>query len=132
MEEHTVKKNSIPLCYVVISALAAPLLTLGCTTMQVGREFNYAKFSQEIRPGTSDLAQVQTVLGPPMGKGLVVEADGSLYDQWTYYYGSVSPTSPERSRVKLLQIRFDKAGKVASYNWSGDLSGGAPVEDKSK
>jgi hypothetical protein len=100
--------------------------------MQVGREFNYAKFSQEIRPATSDLAQVQAVLGPPMGKGLVVEADGSLYDQWTYYYGSGSPTSPEKSRFKLLQIRFDKAGKVASYNWSGELSGGAPVEDKSK
>ncbi len=126
------KTNRIPLRYIVISALAALALMAGCTSMQVGREFNYAKFSQEVRPGTSDLAQVQALLGPPMGKGLVVEADGSLYDQWTYYYGSGSPTSAEKSRFKLLQIRFDKAGKVASYNWSGELSGGAPVEDKSK
>jgi hypothetical protein len=118
--------------YIVVSALIAPVLAAGCTTMQVGRDFNYGKFSQEIRPGTSDLTQVQAVLGPPMGKGLVVEADGSLYDQWTYYYGSGNPTSTDKSRFKLLQIRFNQAGKVASYNWSGELSGGAPVEDKSK
>jgi hypothetical protein len=29
-----------------------------------------------------------------------------------------------------LQIRFDQAGKVASYNWSGDLTGAAPVAGK--
>jgi outer membrane protein assembly factor BamE (lipoprotein component of BamABCDE complex) len=125
-----VKTNSIPLRHIFIAALAAPLLMAGCTSMQTGREFNYAKFSQETRPGTTDMAQVRAVLGPPMGKGLVVEADGSMYEQWTYYYGTGNLTSPEKSRFKLLQIRFNQAGTVASYNWSGELSGGAPVESK--
>ena len=124
------KTNSIPLRHIFIAALAAPVLMAGCTSMQTGREFNYAKFSQETRPGTTDMAQVRAVLGPPMGKGLVVEADGSMYEQWTYYYGTGNLTSPEKSRFKLLQIRFNQAGIVASYNWSGELSGGAPVESK--
>jgi len=126
-----VKTNSILWRHVVIGALLASVLTAGCGSMQIGREFNYSKFSQEVRPGTTSMAQVQAVLGPPMGKGLVVEADGSLYDQWTYYSGNGSLTSPEKTRFKLLQVRFNQAGTVASYNWSGDLSGGAPVEDKS-
>jgi len=117
---------------IIASGLVASILLPGCSSMQVGREFSYSKFSQEIRPGTSDMAQVESVLGPPMGKGLVAESDGSLYDQWTYYFGSGSPTSPEKSRFKLLQIRFNQAGKVASYNWSGELAGGAPVEDRGK
>jgi len=114
----------------LVVALVAPVLGGGCMTMQSGREFNYAKFSQEVRPGNSNMAQVQAVLGPPMGKGLVVEADGSLYDQWTYYYGTGNLTSPDKSRFKLLQVRFNQAGTVASYNWSGELSGGAPTEGK--
>jgi outer membrane protein assembly factor BamE (lipoprotein component of BamABCDE complex) len=127
-----VKTNQIAWRRVVLSALTAVALTAGCTTMQTGREFNYAKFAQETRPGTTDMAQVRAVLGAPMGKGLVVEADGSLYEQWTYYYGTGNLTNPEKSRFKLLQIRFNQAGTVASYNWSGELSGGAPIEDKSR
>lgn len=109
---------------------AAAILAAGCTTMQTGRDFNYAKFSQDTRPGTTDMATVRTILGPPMGKGLVVEADGSLYEQWTYYYGTGSFTSPDKSRFKLLQIRFNQAGTVASYNWSGELSGAGQPEGK--
>jgi outer membrane protein assembly factor BamE (lipoprotein component of BamABCDE complex) len=125
-----VNQTSTRLRHMLVAALAAPILIAGCTTMQTGREFNYAKFSQDTRPGTTDMAQVQTVLGPPMGKGLVVEADGSMYEQWTYYYGTGNLTNPEKSRFKLLQIRFNQAGVVASYNWSGELSGGVPTEGK--
>jgi hypothetical protein len=125
-----VKNISIVWRRIIVSAFAAPVLLVGCSSMQVGREFSYSKFSQDVRPGTSDMAQVEAALGPPMGKGLVAEADGSLYDQWTYYYGSGSMASPEKSRFKLLQIRFNPAGKVASYNWSGELAGGAPIEDR--
>jgi len=104
-------------------ALALSLWMTGCTSMQVGRQFDYERFSSRVTTGTTDLAEVRGLLGEPMGKGLVVEADGSRYDQWTYYYGDGNMTSPQKSRFKLLQIRFDAAGKVASYNWSGDLSG---------
>jgi hypothetical protein len=122
-EEDAVNRNSIRLRKLLVAALAVPVLLAGCTNMQTGREFNYGKFSQETRPGTTNMAQVQAVLGPPMGKGLVVEADGSMYEQWTYYYGNGNLTNPEKSRFKLLQIRFNQAGTVASYNWSGELSG---------
>ena len=125
------KSKSIALNHVVMAALSASILVAGCSTVQVGREFNYESFASQVKPGTTDLAQVQAILGPPVGKGLVAEADGSLYDQWTYYYGSGTIGSNSKSRFKLLQIRFDPSGKVASYNWSGDLSGAAPVEDKS-
>jgi len=125
-----VKTTSIRLRHTLVAALAVPVLIVGCTTIQTGREFNYAKFSQETRPGTTNMAQVRAVLGPPMGTGLVVEADGSMYEQWTYYYVNGSLTSPEKGRARFLQIRFNQAGTVASYNWSGDLTGAAPVESK--
>jgi hypothetical protein len=53
------------------------------------------------------------------------------YDQWTYHYGRGENNSA-KTRFKLLQIRFDQAGKLASYNWSGDMSGAAPVDDNGK
>jgi outer membrane protein assembly factor BamE (lipoprotein component of BamABCDE complex) len=112
------------------AVLALTLLATGCASIQVGREFDYGRFSSQVRAGESDLAQIRSLLGEPMGKGLVVEADGTRYDQWTYYYGNGSMSSPEKARFKLLQIRFDPAGKVASYNWSGDMTGSAPVEGK--
>lgn len=112
------------------AALALTVFTAGCASIQVGREFDYGRFSSQVRNGSTDLGEVRGLLGEPMGKGLVVEADGTRYDQWTYYYGNGSMSSPEKARFKLLQIRFDPAGKVASYNWSGDMTGSAPVQGK--
>jgi hypothetical protein len=114
----------------VHAALALSLFAAGCTSMQVGRQFDYERFSSKVTTGTTDLAQVRGLLGEPMGKGLVAEADGSRYDQWTYYYGDGNMASPQKSRFKLLQIRFDQAGKVASYNWSGDLAGEPAAQSK--
>jgi len=113
-----------------LAALALTLFTAGCANIQVGREFDYGRFSSQVRNGVTDLAEVRGLLGEPMGKGLVVEADGSRYDQWTYYYGDGSLSSPKKAHFKLLQIRFDPAGKVASFNWSGEMTGSAPVEGK--
>jgi outer membrane protein assembly factor BamE (lipoprotein component of BamABCDE complex) len=124
------KNNGIAWHRIVISAVTVPVLLAGCASMTVGRQFDYEQFASQVRVGSSDLAQVQATIGPPLGKGLVAEADGSLYDQWTYYYGRGDMNNPEKNRFKLLQIRFDKAGKVASYNWSGDLTSAAPVAGK--
>ncbi len=124
------KKNSVPLRHAFPAALAAAVLLAGCSTVQVGREFNYEQFASNVRPGTTSLSEVTKILGPPMGKGLVVEADGALYDQWTYYFGKGDLANSAKSRFKLLQIRFDQGGKMASYNWSGDMSGAAPVDGK--
>ena len=117
------KNNGIASYRNVIAALAVPLLIGACASVTVGRPFDYEAFASQVRVGSSDLSQVQAALGPPIGKGLVAEADGSLYDQWTYYYGRGDMNNAEKNRFKLLQIRFDKAGRVASYNWSGDMSG---------
>jgi hypothetical protein len=107
----------------VIAALVASLTIAGCASVTVGRPFDYEAFASQVRVGSSDLKAVQAALGPPIGKGLVAEADGNLYDQWTYYYGRGDMNNAEKNRFKLLQIRFDKDGRVASYNWSGDMSG---------
>jgi outer membrane protein assembly factor BamE (lipoprotein component of BamABCDE complex) len=135
-KEETVNYKSMPLRriirlrYILLAALVAPVLVAGCSTVKVGREFNYQSFASKVKPGTTDMAQVSSILGPPMGKGLVAEADGSLYDQWTYYYGNGDLSNTDKSRFKLLQLRFDQGGKLASYNWSGEMSGAAPVDDK--
>ena len=128
------KNNGIASYRNVIAALAVPLFVGACASVTVGRQFDYEAFASQVRVGSSDLSQVQAALGPPIGKGLVAEADGSLYDQWTYYYGRGDMANAEKNRFKLLQIRFGKDGKVASYNWSGDLTGSTatPVTEKSK
>lgn len=123
-------KSIVSLRNVVGAALAFSALLAGCSTIQVGRPFNYEQFAAKATPGTTDLAQVQAILGQPMGKGLVAEADGSLYDQWTYYFGSGTMGAGDKSSFKLLQIRFDQSGKLASYNWSGDMAGSAPAPTK--
>ena len=117
------KNNGIAWYRLVITALAVSLLVAGCASVTVGRPFDYEAFASQVRVGSSGLKQVEAALGPPIGKGLVAEADGSLYDQWTYYYGRGDLNNPEKNRFKLLQIRFAKDGKVASYNWSGELTG---------
>src|SRR5689334_11145739 len=128
------KNNVIGWPRVTLSAAAMAVLIAGCASVTVGRPFDYEAFASQIRVGSSDLKQVEAALGPPIGKGLVAEADGSLYDQWTYYYGRGDMNNAEKNRFKLLQIRFGKDGKVASYNWSGDLTGSTatPVTEKSK
>ena|SRR5689334_15302969 len=128
------KNNGIAWHRIVIAAMSVPVLLAGCASVTVGRPFDYEAFASQVRVGTTDLAQVQSIIGPPLGKGLVAEADGGLYDQWTYYYGRGDMNNAEKNRFKLLQIRFGKDGKVASYNWSGDLTGSTatPVTEKSK
>lgn len=123
-------KNSVSLRHLALAAVVVPVLAAGCSSIQVGREFNYEQFASKVRVGSTELSEVQAVLGPPMGKGLVAEADGSLYDQWTYYFGNGDINNSQKSKFKLLQIRFDQSGKLASYNWSGDMSGAAPVAGK--
>jgi hypothetical protein len=117
------KNNVIAWPRAAVAAGALSLMVAGCASVTVGRPFDYEAFASQVRVGSSDLKQVEAALGPPIGKGLVAEADGSLYDQWTYYYGRGDMNNAEKNRFKLLQIRFSKDGKVASYNWSGDMSG---------
>ncbi len=114
-----------------LAVLAAALLA-GCGTMQVGRDFNYSTFASKVKPGTTDVKELTEWLGPPIGRGLEVNADGTRLDLWTWYYGQGKMGGDPARAFKMLQVKVDQQGKVASYVWSGDLAGGAPVEDKSQ
>lgn len=112
-------------------ALLASAVAAGCSTMKIGREFDYQTFGTRVQTGETDAAQVSEWLGPPVGRGLEVLPDGTRLEVWTYYAGSGRIPSGSNVRFKMLQVKLTSAGKVAGYVWSGDLSG-APVEDKSK
>jgi len=111
--------------------LAAALLA-GCGSMKVGREFDYSAFASKAKAGTTTTTEVQQWLGPPIGRGVEVSADGTHLDLWTWYYGQGKMGSDPAREFKMLQAKFDPQGKLVSYIWSGDLAGGAQVEDKSQ
>src|SRR4029453_15317586 len=89
-------------------------------------------FASKVKPGTTDTTQVLQWLGPPIGKGMEVSADGTRLDLWTWYYGQGKMGSDPAREFKMLQVKFDQQGKLVNYVWSGDLAGGAQVEDKSQ
>jgi hypothetical protein len=95
------------------------LLLSACGTFQVGGNFDLATFEAKVERGKSTQADVQRWLGAPDSRGVSVETDGARYTQWTYYYGSGNLSGPTNARVKLLQVKFDRAGVVRAYNWSG-------------
>lgn len=103
-------------------------LMAGCATAQVGRDFAYGEFAARAKQGETTRAEVEEWLGAPAGRGLVLEADGSRNDQWTYYHGSAKLPSGSDTRFKLLQVKFNAAGKLLSYTWSGEA--GAPTDEK--
>jgi len=103
-------------------------LVAGCATAQVGRDFSYGEFAARAKQGETTRAEVEEWLGAPAGRGLVLEADGSRNDQWTYYHGSAKLPSGSDTRFKLLQVKFNAAGKLLSYTWSGEA--GAPTDEK--
>jgi len=104
------------------------VLVAGCATAQVGRDFDYGEFASRAKQGETTRAEVEQWLGAPAGRGLVLEADGSRNDQWTYYHGSAKLPSGSDTRFKLLQVKFNAAGKLLSYTWSGEA--GAPAAEK--
>jgi len=91
-----------------------------CGSFQIGGNFDLAAFEANVQRGSSTQADVQRWLGAPDSRGVSVETDGTRYTQWTYYYGTGQLSGPTDARVKLLQVKFDRAGVVQAYNWSGD------------
>lgn len=96
------------------------LLLSACGTFQVGHDFDLATFNAKVDRGATTQLQVQSWLGAPDSTGVSVETNGERYAQWTYYYGAGSLSGPTNARVKTLQIKFDRAGIVRAYNWSGE------------
>lgn len=113
-------------------AIFAAALLAGCGSMKVGRDFDYSTFASKVKPGTTDVKELSEWLGPPIGRGVEVGADGPRLELWTWYYGQGKMGGDPAREFKMLQVKIDPQGKVVSYVWSGDLAGGAPVDDKSQ
>jgi hypothetical protein len=104
------------------ATILVPLVFLlsACGTFQVGHDFDLAVFNSKVDRGATTQLQVKSWLGAPDSTGESVETGGERYVQWTYYYGAGSLSAPTNARVKMLQIKFDRAGIVQAYNWSGE------------
>ncbi len=98
--------------------LSFVLLLGACGTVQVGHDFDVGVFAAKIEQGSTTQAQVRSWLGEPAGVGISMETDGERLDQWSYYYAEGQMQDMSSAKMKLLQIKFDKQGKVRSYNWS--------------
>ena len=114
----------------LLAALAAVLLA-GCGSLKVGRDFDYSKFGANVKQGATDVKEVAEWLGPPMGTGIEVTNEGTRLEVWTWYYGQGKVGSDAARQFKMLQVKINEQGKVASYIWSGDLAGSVLVEDRS-
>lgn len=96
----------------LVSMLAA------CGTVQVGQDFDVRAFETKIERGISTRNQVRAWLGAPTGTGVSVDTGGERFDEWTYYFASGKLPDMAGTKVKILQIKFDKQGIVCGYSWS--------------
>ena len=102
----------------VTALLLATSVLVGCGSVNVGNDFDLQSFSSQIQHKVSTREQVMSWLGSPQSKGVVVEADGSRLEKWTYYFGAGQLPDMKKATLKYLEIHFDATGKVVAYNWS--------------
>lgn len=112
-----IHKQKLHLLTVIILPVLFSLLS-GCSTVQIGRDFDIEAFEEIVGMADMSKAQVKELLGVPKGKGIAVEEDGKRLDEWLYFFGSGKLPDMSDTTIKTLQIRFDKKGIVRSYNWS--------------
>ena len=96
---------------------AASVLS-ACSTVKVGRDFDVTLFAARVEQGVTNQGQVRVWLGEPNSMGINMGADGEKLEEWSYYFAFGEMTDMSHARIKLLQVKFDKQGKVRSYNWS--------------
>jgi outer membrane protein assembly factor BamE (lipoprotein component of BamABCDE complex) len=113
------------------ACLMSAVLLAGCASINVGREFDYSRFSNSVQRGATDAKQVTEWLGAPMGRGTEITPDGQRLQVWTWYYGRGQVGAAADREFKMLQVKVNDQGKVVGYVWSGELAGGPAVEDRS-
>ncbi len=103
--------------YFAIVALAV----LGaCSTVQFGREFNVATFETRAEQGATTREQVRGWLGDPSSVGRELDIRGERLEVWTWYSGKGQLPDLKDGAFKMLQVKFDQAGRLRAYTWSGE------------
>jgi outer membrane protein assembly factor BamE (lipoprotein component of BamABCDE complex) len=94
------------------------LLLSACGSVRMGRDFDVGVFATKIEQGVTTQDQVKSWLGEPTSVGVSLATDGERSDEWAYYFAEGELTDMSKAKIKILQIKFNKQGKVRSYNWS--------------
>ena len=89
-----------------------------CASVKVGRDFDVGVFAAKLEQGVTTQTQVRSWLGEPTSVGVSLATDGERFDEWDYYYAEGQMSDMSTAKVKILQVKFDRQGKVRSYNWS--------------
>lgn len=105
-----------------LMVMVAALMLVSCsaTTFDVGSDFDIKAFTGRVERGMTTQNQVRSWLGAPTSTGIRVETDGQRFDEWTYYFAKGNLSNVSATRLKTLQIKFDRNGIVQGYNWSAD------------
>lgn len=87
--------------------------------MRLRRDFEIKAFASNAQLGKTKKEQVLKWLGKPKSTGISQKADGERLEEWGYFYGTGKLPDMKDTKLKILQIRFDKKGVLRSYNWMG-------------
>jgi len=102
----------------IFGILSFVFLLTACGTVKVGHDFDVGVFAAKIEQGVTTQDQVRSWLGEPTSVGVSLATDGERFDEWDYYYAEGELPDMNAAKLKNLQIKFDKQGKVRSYNWT--------------
>ncbi len=105
--------------YFRIGVVLLVICLLGaCSMVKMGRDFDVGLFSAKIEQGVTTQDSVRSWLGEPTSVGIHVATDGERFDAWDYYFAEGKMTDMNSAKIKILQVKFDKQGKMRGYNWS--------------
>jgi outer membrane protein assembly factor BamE (lipoprotein component of BamABCDE complex) len=104
----------------IVVILFSVLLLSACGTVGVkmGRDFDVDAFAARVEQGVTKQTDIHAWLGEPSSVGASLASDGERLDEWVYYFAEGELSDMSMTRVKILQIKFDKQGSVRSYDWS--------------
>src|SRR3989338_6112231 len=98
--------------------LLSVILISACGSVKLGRDFDASVFTAKFEQGVTTQDTVRSWLGEPTSVGVSLATDGERFDEWTYYYAEGEMADMSKAKIKILQIKFDKQGKMRSYKWS--------------
>jgi hypothetical protein len=102
----------------ISAILLSFFLLTACATVKVGRDFDVGIFAAKVEYGVTTQNMVRSWLGEPASAGISMANDGERFDEWDYFFAEGELPDMGTAKVKILQIRFGKQGKVRAYNWT--------------